>query len=257
MPVYTRDTALTTPLFNIPTSVRVAVKIGEITKTSRTNVPVEKPVFSFDEREHGHSDVCKQVEDRVAASLSSYGQKTIRSDPSIYMKLSQGAPQRNWVSVSEGTFGSLVATSFSNYQRRTTNTGPFEIEVVLAARKPISNLAGTRRATAPRILEAARTIDSFLEQRSDLQVGEIARTHWSFSDARQPEGTELTVPETATFAQAQHIDAIVMPLTIEVAELRRVLGLPSHNLLASGVFSSFEPPAEPEEDVSDDEHKSD
>ncbi|EGZ27657.1 hypothetical protein PHYSODRAFT_308795 [Phytophthora sojae] len=181
----------------------------------------------------------------VRVALSTYGKKTIRSDPSIYMKLSQGAPQRDW--------------------RRTKNTGPFEIEVfVLAARKPKSNLAGTRRATAPRIQEAARTIDSFLEQRSDLQ----------------PEGTELTVPETATFAQAQHIDAMreqetaleepthqtisvrfngstEMPLTIEVAELRRVLALPSHNLLASGVFSSFEPPAEPEEDVSDDEHKSD
>ncbi|KAF1793490.1 hypothetical protein GQ600_17821 [Phytophthora cactorum] len=42
-----------------------------------------------------------------------------------------------------------------------------------------------------------------------------------------------------------------LQLTINVPELRRVMGLPNHDLLASGIFESFVPPPEPEEDADD------
>ncbi|KAF1785906.1 hypothetical protein GQ600_25198 [Phytophthora cactorum] len=125
--------------------------------------------------------------------------------------------------------------------------------------------------------ETVRSIDTFLAERASGQVGEIARTHWSLSHARQPEGSELSVPDTASFAQAHHIDIMrvleeideeptyrtiavhmscssELPKTANVVELRGALGLPNDNLLASGVFSSFIPPQEPDDDVSDADH---
>ncbi|GMF27648.1 unnamed protein product [Phytophthora fragariaefolia] len=84
---------------------------------------------------------------------------------------------------------SLVASAHAKYDRRTKDAGPFEIEVfVLAAKKPRNTMTDTRRATAP--------------------LGEIARAHWAISQARQPEGMDLSVPDTATFAQEQHLDAM-------------------------------------------------
>ncbi|KAF4135918.1 hypothetical protein GN958_ATG14904 [Phytophthora infestans] len=176
---------------------------------------------------------------------------------SIYIKPSQTARQRDW--------------------KRTKDSGPFEIEVfVLAANKERHTLPGTRRVTASRIQEATASIDEYLAQRPELQVGEITRTHWSISHARQPEGSTITLPDTATFAQAQHLDAMLaeeeseydtvnvrvngsreIPITFSIQEFRRVMQLPSYNLLASGVFPSFVPPQEPDEDVEDLDHVSD
>ncbi|KAG2782774.1 hypothetical protein PC129_g24569 [Phytophthora cactorum] len=82
------------------------------------------------------------------------------------------------------------------------------------------------------------------------------------------------------FTQARHLDAMLaeenveeesgfrtinvqinrsreIPLTISVPEFRRVMGFPNYNLLTSGVFSSFVPPQEPDEDVEDVDHMSD
>ncbi|EEY56091.1 uncharacterized protein PITG_08868 [Phytophthora infestans T30-4] len=175
----------------------------------------------------------------VRTPLRTYPKKTIRPDMSIYIKPSQTARQRDW--------------------KRTKDSGPFEIEVfVLAANKERHTLPGTRRVTASRIQEATASIDEYLAQRPELQ------------------GSTITLPDTATFAQAQHLDAMLaeeeseydtvnvrvngsreIPITFSIQEFRRVMQLPSYNLLASGVFPSFVPPQEPDEDVEDLDHVSD
>ncbi|ETI57104.1 hypothetical protein F442_00532 [Phytophthora nicotianae P10297] len=47
-----------------------------------------------------------------------------------------------------------------------------------------------------------------------------------------------------------------IPLTFSIPEFRRVLELPNHNLLVSGVIASFFPPPELDEDVEDVDHMS-
>ncbi|KAG3103864.1 hypothetical protein PI124_g3357 [Phytophthora idaei] len=254
----------------MPTPVRLRVKIGEITKASRNDVHVAEHVFSFDKECDTYEVFCRKVGERVVEGLRNYLKKTIRPDTSIYIKPSQTARQRDWVALTAENFAPRIASAYTNYQKRTKDSGPFKIEVfVLAARKEQRVLLGTRHATASKVQEAATTIDNYLEQRHDLQVGEIAPTHWSISHARQPEGTTVALPDTATFAQAQHIDAMQadervevesdfriihvrihesreFQLTINVPGLHRVMGLPNYDLLACGIFESFVPPPEPE-----------
>ncbi|KAF1784180.1 hypothetical protein GQ600_8570 [Phytophthora cactorum] len=45
---------------------------------------------------------------------------------------------------------------------------------------------GIRRATPTRIAEAAEAINSYLAERQDVRVGDIARTHWAISQAASP-----------------------------------------------------------------------
>ncbi|KAJ8548508.1 hypothetical protein ON010_g11167 [Phytophthora cinnamomi] len=102
------------------------------------------------------------------------------------------------------------------------------------------------------------------------------------TQARQPAGTTVAVPETATFRQMQHLDAVgaanppadrdeavfqTMPvringstelqLTFNVQGLRTILGLSSHNAMGSGIFSAFVPPPESEEDIEGVDHQED
>ncbi|KAF1778231.1 hypothetical protein GQ600_1124 [Phytophthora cactorum] len=44
-------------------------------------------------------------------------------------------------------------------------------------------------------------------------------------------------------------------LTFNISELRELLGLPNYNFLAQGVFSDFQPPADPSEDTEDTDHQ--
>ncbi|KAF4133170.1 hypothetical protein GN958_ATG17639 [Phytophthora infestans] len=120
-----------------------------------------------------------------------------------------------------------IAAAYTNYQKRTKDFGPFEIEV------------------------------------PELQVEENARTQWSIFHARKPQGSTFTLPDTATFAQAQHPDVMLAEEKVEeeseygTVNFSRVMQLSNYNLLARGVFFSFVPPHEPDEDAEDLDHASD
>ncbi|KAE8883157.1 hypothetical protein PF005_g21475 [Phytophthora fragariae] len=100
------------------------------------------------------------------------------------------------------------------------------------------------------------------------------------TQARQPAGAPVTLPDSATFRQMQHLDAVgaalpvsnheealhqtiavrlngstELQLTFNVQELRALLGLPSHNALGQGIFASYQPPPEPTEDMEDVDHQ--
>ncbi|KAE9276968.1 hypothetical protein PF008_g28963 [Phytophthora fragariae] len=254
--------------------VQVAVKIGEIGRTSRTNVRVNENCFTFDQDSDDFERLVAKTEAIVDAALKEYEPKTTRADPSVYLKLGVKAPQREGWQFRRAT-GLLALTVHTNCQRR-SKPGPLVMELIVFVAKEQS---GIRRAITNRIEEASREIDLHLSERPDIAVGEITRTHWAISRARQPEGTTIATPDNATFRQAQHIDAmratLVQPdeeqaaqtlfvslngstpmgLTIDVGELRQLLGIPSYNFLAQGIFTEFQPPAETSEDVPDSDNQ--
>ncbi|EEY66663.1 uncharacterized protein PITG_16744 [Phytophthora infestans T30-4] len=220
------------------TLVCVSVQIGSITKTSRTNIKVE----------------------RIASpALRLYKVKTTRDDTAMYLKPSLGVKQAEWVALTPGNWKHYIDIARGHHQKCRTNKG-------------------IRRATGSRIQDAARAIDGYLLERGDVQVGPIARTYWETTHTRQPEGTAPSVPDNVTFRQMQHLDSMRplptptktesnlqtitvqlngssdLQLSFNVRELRTILVLPNHNLLAEGVFSSFDVPAEPTEDMVDEDH---
>ncbi|KAL4116353.1 hypothetical protein KRP22_006017 [Phytophthora ramorum] len=255
--------------------IQVAVKVGDIGRSSRTNVRVEDGRFPLDDESEDFGQLCAKVDERVSSALRNYEQKAIRQDSNLYLKPGLTAAQKDWVSLTADNWMAKIDIARSNYLKRTKAGGPFVVEVfVFVAKKQ----PGIRRATANRVEEASRAIDDILIERPDIQVGAISRTHWAMSHARQPDGTLPTVPDTATFRQAQHLDAMraaqqpddreeeimrtltvsvngstPLQLTFNVNDLRALLGLPGYNFLADGIFSSFQPPSEPD-DVEDTDH---
>ncbi|KAE8978733.1 hypothetical protein PR002_g24629 [Phytophthora rubi] len=264
------------------TLAKVSVKIGGINRTSRTSVRVEDAEFRFDP-EGSFDDLYARAEERAVAALAAFDIRTLRPDTNLYAKPSQGATQQGWVGLTESNWTAIVATVRTNFQRRRKNTGPLCLELFsFAVRENHAGDATRRRATRNRIQQAAEDIDEFLAERPNVQVGVIARTHWEMAQARQPAGTSVAVPETATFRQMQHLDAVgaanppedrdeavfqtipvringstELQLTFNVQGLRAILGLPSHNAMGSGIFSAFVPPPEPEEDIEDVDHQED
>ncbi|KAJ8578501.1 hypothetical protein ON010_g707 [Phytophthora cinnamomi] len=196
---------------------------------------------------------------------------------------SQGATQQGWVALTESNWTAVVATVRSNFQRRRKDTRPLCLELFsFTVRENQAGDTTRRRAIRNRIQQAAEDVDEFLAERIDVQVGVITRTHWEMTQARQPAGTTVAVPETATFRQMQHLDAVgaanppadcdeavyqTIPvringstepqLTFNVQGLRAIFGLPSHNAMGSGIFSAFVPPPESEEDIEDVDHQED
>ncbi|KAF4143305.1 hypothetical protein GN958_ATG07518 [Phytophthora infestans] len=158
------------------TRARVEVKIGEFGRTSRTSLPVEDAEIEFDEVHDSFDSVYLIAERKVSAALAVYFTKTTRPDMKLYMKPTQHAKQ--------------------------SQLAPLSAKEVRQ---------GIRRATPARIAAAATAIDSYLTERSDVQVGDMVRTHWAIRQARQPEGAEVSLPSNATFRQMQHLDAMRSP----------------------------------------------
>ncbi|KAE9043459.1 hypothetical protein PR003_g6167 [Phytophthora rubi] len=80
--------------------VQVAVKIGEIGRSNRTNVRVNENCFAFDQDNDDSEQLVAKTEAIVGAALKEYEPKTTRADPSVYLKLGVKAPQREWVAIS-------------------------------------------------------------------------------------------------------------------------------------------------------------
>ncbi|GLE04157.1 hypothetical protein PINS_up013068 [Pythium insidiosum] len=260
----------------------VIVKVGDIGRTSRTTVSYSDACFDVDITAP-FDDFKDRVEDQVTRALRGYGHKVDRVDKSIYLRPSLTSPQRDFVQVTAQNFAERVVVAQSSHSRRKKANGPFICEFfVFVAKSEAAYGSGIRRATASRISEAAAAVDKYLQSHPEDRVGEIARTHWVLTQARQSEITNVAVPDTATFRQMRHIDAMReegaveadttsgfasvtvrlnwssdLSLSINVAELRRVLGLPPHSLLADGIFRSFVPPTAPAEDIEDVDHQSD
>ncbi|KAF1791391.1 hypothetical protein PC129_g10240 [Phytophthora cactorum] len=81
--------------------IQVAVKVGEVGRTSTTNVRVENSRFAFDEESETFDQLVSKAEALVASALEVYEPKTVRLDKSIDLKLGLKTPQRDWIAISE------------------------------------------------------------------------------------------------------------------------------------------------------------
>ncbi|KAG6947525.1 hypothetical protein JG688_00015498 [Phytophthora aleatoria] len=228
----------------------VAVKVGEFGHTCRTSVPVENAELEFDEGRDNFERVYSLANGKVSSALAKYTTKITRPDMKLYLKPSQHAKQAQFMALTSETWPGMYAAK--------------EVR------------QGIRRATPTRIAEAAEAIDSYLVERQDVRVGDIARMHWAISQAHQSDDAGVTLPESAGFRQMQHLDAMSaschegdreegvyrtltvslngsrdMQLTFNIEELRAVLQLPNYSPIAEGLFSNFQPPREPAVNMGD------
>ncbi|KAG2778963.1 hypothetical protein PC129_g2501 [Phytophthora cactorum] len=240
----------------------VAVKVGEFGHTSRTSVPVEDAEFEFDEGRDNFERVYSLADGNVSSALAKYTTKTTRPDVKLYLTPSQHAKQAQFMALTSETWPGMLAQARTNYHKQKTFDGPFVVHLLMYAANKVRQ--GICRATPTRIAEAAEAIDSYLAERQDVRVGDIARTHWAISHTGQPDDAGVTLPESATFRQMQHLDAMSaarhegdreegvyrtltlslngsrdMQLTLNIEELRAVLQLPNYSLIAEGLFSNF------------------
>ena len=145
-----------------------------------------------------------------------------------------------------------------------------------------SGRQGIRRATVPQIRQSLEAIQQY-EQKTGTRLGDITRQHLSVTHARQPEGTELTIPEDNTFRQAQFLDEqrevlrieteaenntqqttekIIrlklngqwIDVAIDLNSLRDALGLPHHYLFRTGIYNGYVHPQPAGDDVEDTDH---
>ncbi|KAF1789145.1 hypothetical protein GQ600_5195 [Phytophthora cactorum] len=161
--------------------------------------------------------------------------QTVRPDTNIYNKPGQASHQREFILLSERTYTLMVAAAHANHLRRSQRAWSFVVEVFAFAVK--------------------------------YRSGQVNRRVSNRTTKR---------PNTDTFAQAQYIDAMQevdvieedhiyrtiggyteLHMVVNVSEFRGIIGLPNHNLLASGVFNTCVSRQEPGEDVFDAEHASD
>ncbi|KAG3139323.1 hypothetical protein PC128_g25381 [Phytophthora cactorum] len=198
----------------------------------------------------------------------------------LYLKPSQHAKQAQFMALTSETWPGMLVQARANYHKQKTLDGPFVVHMFMYAAKEVRQ--GIRRATSTRIAEAAEAINSYLAERQDVRVGNIARTHWGISHAHQPDDASVTLPESATFRKMQHLDAMSasrhegdreegvyctltvilnslrdMQLTFNIEELRAVIQLPKYSLIAEGLFSNFQPQLEPAVSMEDINHVSD
>ncbi|KAF1791871.1 NAD(P)-binding domain [Phytophthora cactorum] len=113
----------------------------------------------------------------------------------LYLKPSQHAKQAQFMALTSETWPGMLVQARANYHKQKTLDGPFVVHMFMYAAKEVRQ--GIRRATSTRIAEAAEAINSYLAERQDVRVGNIARTHWGISHAHQPDDASVTLPETA------------------------------------------------------------
>ncbi|KAE8980603.1 hypothetical protein PF005_g26506 [Phytophthora fragariae] len=100
--------------------------------------------FAFDQDSDDFEQLVAKAEAIVGAALKEYEPKTIRADPSVYLKLGVKAPQREWVAISVCNWLASLDTVHANYQRR-SKPGPLVVGLIVFVAKEQS---GIRRATA-------------------------------------------------------------------------------------------------------------
>lgn len=122
------------------TLIQVAVKIGDIKKTSRTSIPVDNDQFSLDDAARSFVAMCVMVEERVSAAFGAYRVKTVRPDKALHIKPSLGVVQKEWVVLTEDNWCVMLNTLSANYDKRKKKTGPLVIELFVLATKAMDDI---------------------------------------------------------------------------------------------------------------------
>ncbi|EEY58344.1 uncharacterized protein PITG_01000 [Phytophthora infestans T30-4] len=255
--------------------VLLTVKVGKPYTNCRT--PYGAPiVFEFMPTD-GLAVLHARISNQLAEDV------TWDADAPILIKPSANISQVNYVALpsSQDEFSNSIDRLWKQAARRKHGQADFQLELYIYVQRRNTNL-GIRRATEARVEASAAAIREVLEREgSSSTYGPAAQRYWAISHARQPEGTPIEPPTSASFAQLQRIDAMhsdisatldsngsspshqfvrvacrlnggIIHLELDVAELRRAVGMPSYDL-----FPPFRPDLEaigPTENVSDTDH---
>ncbi|KAF4136544.1 hypothetical protein GN958_ATG14219 [Phytophthora infestans] len=201
----------------------------------QVDVPVENANFDFDEEQDGFEQVYALADERVKLALANYSTKTTQSDKKLYLKSDQHAKQAQLEALTSENWHEMLTKARANYHKQKT-------------------FNGIRRATPARIVEAMEAIDSYMAERPEIRVGDIARTHWAIIQAHQLDDASVSIPESATFRQMQHLatmstsrqeDQGADSFFVNISELRTLLELPNYSPITEGLLSHFQPPPEP------------
>ncbi|KAE9348506.1 hypothetical protein PR003_g6379 [Phytophthora rubi] len=177
----------------------------------------------------------------------------------ILLKPTIGASQAKFVMLVESDQELLVQLTsvWCLAAKREMGQASFKLELFIYVSR-VAASATIRRATEGRIAAAASLIDEHLSALpAEQQLGETSRAYWAVTHARQPEQTPLAIPTNHTFTQLRRIDDYqreadeesqqraaspefvtvrrrlnggVVPLDLNVTDLREALGLPDYSL---------------------------
>ena len=208
----------------------------------------------------------------------------------VYFKKSKGAPQSQYIILTNNNFEDLMRQRWNLISKRDIDNWSdkgksvldgfyFEAFLYVHKRSHQNPPAGLRRATALRIQEAAQQIQEY-QNNHEIEFGDITRHHLTVHHARQPEGTEFTVPNDNTTRQAQWLDerrrhmqestrnddrntkririqinGTWVDVLVDIISLRQALGLPQHDMFDQGIFHEYQHNETAGEDMPDIDHE--
>ncbi|KAG3013046.1 hypothetical protein PC121_g14904 [Phytophthora cactorum] len=140
----------------------------------------------------------------------------------MYRKPGTNTKQREFVKLSAESFDTQVVQAWRNPQRRKVALADFSLLLFAHAVKIHNSI---RRATAARINEASVRIREHLAATDEppLAPNSLALRYFATQHAREPDGTQPTVPDHATYRQLCSVDEARREMAQEQqAEQRRL-----------------------------------
>ncbi|KAF4137039.1 hypothetical protein GN958_ATG13760 [Phytophthora infestans] len=195
--------------------VVLTIKLGEPLNDVRA---VHKQPHSLSLRSaEGHAVLLAKVNAILSAQEAiSWPEKDMYLKPGTNMK------QREFVKLSAESFDTQVVQAWRNSQRRKVALTDFRLLVFVYAVKIQNSI---RRSTTARINEASIRIREHLAATSQppLEQNSLALRYFATQHAREPDGTQPTVPEHATYRQLSAVDEARREMAHEQQAERRRL----------------------------------
>ncbi|KAJ8559241.1 hypothetical protein ON010_g8205 [Phytophthora cinnamomi] len=125
----------------------------------------------------------------------------------IYLKPTNNAKQKHFEGLCQENAALLARLENVWHRARLRRNGQagFELELLAYVTKPEAQATSLRRATAARIQEQMPRVAAFVRERQ-IEASEASQRYMAVTQARLPDGAPLTVPDSTTFRQLQHID---------------------------------------------------
>ncbi|KAG9414728.1 hypothetical protein AC1031_008143 [Aphanomyces cochlioides] len=244
----------------------LVVKIGKPHSDSRSTVDKEATQLLLNADEDSFASFRCRISDRVTsiveryeqAQASSRSKSKLKFDDNflVLLKPAINTKQCDYTVIDSSNFKSSIATSWTNHCKR-SNAGNFTLDIFVYLEKYDTYAQQIRRATTERVANMAQRI---LGVDRAQQPGPSELQYVSITYARQiTEPDFVNLPENHTVHQLRHIDnemarlardranqqslsdeecrnirleinGTVVPMRINIADLRTILGLPQYDL---------------------------
>jgi hypothetical protein len=221
---------------------------------------------------------------KIASQFESAVRKPLEPTTIVYLKPSNNAPQKLFqpVACADQDLIQQIEMVWRRARLRKRGRSEFELELFVYTRRPAPSTT-IRRATQPRIQEQIPRVAELLRERqvstgpattlymatSTTATGYAARCT-TFQQLQYIDEQQRIIDENTAAAVEMHSNAyplihimlhdVEVPVSVNVRDLRRVLGLPEWNLLPPFRAPTRDPVGSPlsaSADIDDEEHKDD